>query len=332
MLKSDNFLRVLAIPYSALVSVIFGMMLLSFPIGAYVVFNSDVGKEINFEYPLDGLDIFLGGLSFKLLLKFEIGEAFAVLWCIYILLFSITILGPNRNFMKVLTSLMTERWKNIKDSSFLSMVTWFSILIVFSVIIDSTQQIFGVKTEPPGFQNALIQFFEVTASPLKEELGFRMLLIGLPLFAMFSHKASATHFFKSLWHPSKNLEITNYKKVVFLIILVGIFFGAAHIISGAPWSSGKFAQATVAGVIIGWVYVRYGLAPAILIHWATNYFISSYVFFMSDINQTSIVHEFSNPFLNTLEVLLLATGVLAISMLVLNYIKSKREPTALTPA
>ena len=159
-----------------------------------------------------------------------------------------------------------------------------------------------------------------------------MLLIGIPLFAMFSHKASLAYFFKSLWHPSKNLEITNYKKVVILIILVGVFFGAAHIISGAPWSSGKFVQATVAGVIIGWVYVRYGLAPAILIHWATNYFISSYVFFMSDINQTSIVHEFSNPFLNTLEVLLLATGVLAISMLVLNYIKSKREPTALTPA
>jgi len=332
LLKNENILRVLAIPYSALVSVIFGMMLLSFPIGPYVVFNSDVGKEINFEYPLDGLDVFLGGISFKMPLKFEIGEAFAILWCIYVILFSISIVGPNRNFMKVLTSLMAERAQNIKDNSFLNMVAWFSILVVFSVIIDSTQQIVGVKTEPPDFQNALIQFFEVTASPLKEELGFRVLLIGLPLFVMFSHKASLIHFFKSLWHPSKNLEITNYKKVITVVVIVGIFFGAAHIISGAPWSSGKFAQATVAGLIIGWVYVRYGLAPAILIHWATNYFISSYVFFMSDINQTSIINEFSNPFLNTLEVLLLVTGVLAMSMLILNYIKSKRESAALTPA
>ena len=102
MLKSDNFLRVLAIPYSALVSVIFGVMLLSFPIGAYVIFNSDVGKEINFEYPLDGLNVFLGGLSFKLPLKFEIGEAFTVLCCVYIILFSISIVGPNGNMVAVI--------------------------------------------------------------------------------------------------------------------------------------------------------------------------------------------------------------------------------------
>lgn len=332
MLKSDKFLRILAIPYSALVAIIFGMMLLSFPIGAYVVFNSDVGQEKNFEYPLDGLDVFLGGLSFKLPLKFEIGEGFVLIWCIYIILFTIAFVGPDRNFMMAITSLMIEGWQNIKKNSFLSMITWFSILIVFSVIIDSTQQIVGVKTEPPEFQNALIQFFDVSASPLKEELGFRVLLIGIPLYAMFSHKASLTYFFKSLWNPSKNLEITNYKKVVILIVVVGIFFGVAHIISGSPWSSGKFAQATVAGVIIGWVYFRYGLAPAILIHWATNYFIFSYVFFMSAINQTSIVSEFSSPFLSTIEVLLLNTGALAMAMIILNYIKSKKEPTALMQA
>jgi len=332
LLKSDKFLRILAIPYSALVAIIFGMMLLSFPIGAYVVFNSDVGQEKNFEYPLDGLDVFLGGLSFKLPLKFEIGEGFILIWCIYIILFTIAVVGPDRNFMMAITSLMTEGWQNIKKNSFLSMITWFSILIVFSVIIDSTQQIVGVKTEPPGFQNALIQFFDVSASPLKEELGFRVLLIGIPLYAMFSHKASLTYFFKSLWNPSKNLEITNYKKVVILIVMVGIFFGVAHIISGSPWSSGKFAQATVAGVIIGWVYFRYGLAPAILIHWATNYFIFSYVFFMSSINQTSIVSEFSSPFLSTIEVLLLSTGALAMAMIIINYIKSKKEPTALMQA
>lgn len=331
MLKSDTSLRILAIPYSALVSVIFGMMLLSFPIGSYVVFNSDVGKEINFEYPLNGLDVFLGGISFKVPLKVEIGEGFVVIWCIYILLFSISIVGPDRNFLKALNSLMTEGWQNIRNNSLINMITWFSILIVFSVIIDSIQQAVGISTEPPPFQNGLIQFFDVTASPLREELGFRVLLIGLPLFAMFSRKGSWMHFFKSLWYPAKNLKITNYKKIVILVVIVGVFFGAAHIISGAPWSSGKFTQATVSGIILGWVYVRYGLAPAILIHWATNYFIFSYVFFMSDINQTSILSEFSNPLLNTLEILLLTTGALAIIMITLNYIKSKK-PAALTPA
>jgi len=302
-------------------------MVISFPIGAYVVFNSNIGKEINFQYPLDGLDVFLAGVGFKLPIHFEIGDGFIVLWCLYVVLFGISLIDPQRNLMKALSLLMIEGWHNVKNNALLSMITWFSILIFFSVIIDFFQHIFGINIEPPESQNRLIQFFQITASPLSEEIGFRILLIGLPLFAMFSHKASVKHFFKSLWQPSRNLEITNYKKVVALILTVAIFFGASHIISGTPWSTGKFAQATVAGVIIGWVYFRYGFAPAILIHWATNYFIFSYVYFIAGMTQSKITDEFSDPFSNTLEVLLLITGGIAIVGMTLNYIKSKKEST-----
>ena len=73
-----------------------------------------------------------------------------------------------------------------------------------------------------------------------------------------------------------------------MIVVVGIFFGAAHIISGEPWSLGKFAQASASGIIIGWVYFKHGFPSAILVHWATNYFIFSYVYFLADINEISI--------------------------------------------
>ncbi|HYL65536.1 MAG TPA: CPBP family intramembrane glutamic endopeptidase [Nitrosopumilaceae archaeon] len=327
MLKIDKLLHVLAIPYSALASVIFGMMIISFPIGAYVVFNSNLGKEINFQYPLDGVDIFLGGIGFKLPIHFEIGDGFIFMWCIYLVLFTISLAGPQRSLMKTLSLVMIEGWHNIKNNALLSMITWFSILIVFSLIIDFIQHNFGINIEPPASQNRLIQFFQISTSPLSEEVGFRILLIGLPLYAIFSHKTSLKHFFKSLWHPSKNLEITNYKKVIALIITVAIFFGVAHIISGTPWSTGKFAQATVAGIIIGWVYFRYGFAPAILIHWATNYFIFSYTYFISEMTQSPITGEFSDPFSNTLEMLLLISGGIAIVSITLNYIKSKKEST-----
>ncbi len=307
------------------------MMIISFPVGAYVIFNSNIGKEINFQYPLDGLNIFLGGIGYKVPIHFEIGDGFIFIWCVYLVLFTISLTGPRLNLFKALSLLMTEGWHNIKNNALLGTITWFSILIVFSVIIDLIQNSFGINIEPPGSKNRLIQFFEVTTSPLSEEVGFRILLIGIPLFAMFSHKASLKHFFKSLWQPSKNLEITNYKKVIALILTVAIFFGAAHIISGTPWSAGKFAQATVAGIIIGWVYFRYGFAPAILIHWATNYFIFSYVFFISEITQSKITDEFSNPFSNTLEVLLLVTGGIAIVCIALNYIKSKKESATIAP-
>ena len=302
-------------------------MIISFPIGAYVVFNSDIGKEIIFDFPIDGIDVFIAGIGLKIPIQFELGDGFIVAWCAYLVLFAVSLFGPKTNFSQALSSLISEGWHNIRNNYLLGMLTWFSILIAVSVIIDFVQQSFGVFVEPPEIQNKLIQFFRITTSPLTEEIGFRIFLIGLPLFAMFATKISIGNFFKSLWHPSQNLEITNYKKVLGLVIVVGIFFGVAHIISGSPWSTGKFAQAAISGVIIGWVYVRHGLAPAILLHWATNYFIFSYIFFMSDINQTS--NEASNPFLNTLEVLFFISGILAIIISILNYVKSKKEHTAI---
>ena len=62
------------------------------------------------------------------------------------------------------------------------------------------------------------------------------MLIGIPLFAIYSHQTSMILFFKSLWHPTQTLHIYETKKALILIIVVGIFFGVAHIISGEPWS------------------------------------------------------------------------------------------------
>ena len=108
-------------------------------------------------------------------------------------------------------------------------------------------------------------------------------------------------------------------------MLVGIFFGAAHIISGEPWSAGKFAQASISGIIIGWVYYRYGLIVAMLIHWATNYFIFSYGYVVAEINQISIVDAFSHSLLSTLELILIITGIISVAVLVVNYAHSKKH-------
>jgi hypothetical protein len=106
---------------------------------------------------------------------------------------------------------------------------------------------------------------------------------------------------------------------------VGIFFGVSHIITGDAWSVGKFVQATASGLIIGWVYFRYGLAPAILIHWATNYFIYSYAYIVADINKIPVETAFTHSLLYTLEIMLVITGSISIVILALNYIFSKKR-------
>ena len=110
-----------------------------------------------------------------------------------------------------------------------------------------------------------------------------------------------------------------------MITTVAILFGAAHIFSDESWSSGKLAQAVASGIIIGWVYYRYGLVPAILIHWATNYFVYSYGYIVSDINQISINNAFSHSLLTTIELILIATGIISVVILALNYVYSKKH-------
>lgn len=320
----NKILQIIGIPHFALLSVIFGMMLLSFPFGLFVVFDTDIGDDINFQYPLNRLDIFKE-IRYLIPFDIEVGDVFIVLWSVYAILFTVAMFGPDRGFLKTLSANLSNGKLETKSNYMIAITKWFSILILISVIIDFIQQGFGIVTVPPPVDNDLTQFLYVSLSPIIEELGFRVVLIGLPLFVFYSHKLSIKHFFKSLWNPNRNLHIYDFRKILFLIVLVGIFFGLAHIMTGEPWSEGKFAQATASGIILGWLYFRFGLIPAILVHWGTNYFIFSYANFVSQINEITIEAAFSHPLINTMELLFLISGIFSISVLLITYFNSKKE-------
>ena len=291
------------------------------------MFNSNVGNEINFEYPLSGFDFFLGGIGYEIPLEFEIGDAFIVIWVLFLILFTVSILGPKKDFLKTLTPIISNGTYPPESNYLVSMIKWFSILVLVSGIINFVQESVGITIEAPPAQNELIRFYDVTVAPIIEEVGFRVLLIGLPLFAFYSHKTSFSHFFKSLWNPSNNLDIFDSRKAVVLIVIVAVFFGIAHILSGEPWSSGKFTQAVVSGIIIGWVYFRIGLVAAILIHWATNYFVFSYVYMVADFAEITIEKAFEHSLMTTFEMLFLVLGIISIAMMVINkyYFKKKEK-------
>ena len=316
----------IGIPHTALISIILFLMVLSFPIGAYLVFNSEIGDDITYEYPMNDLNVFLAGVGFQVPVEFELGDGFIVLWCLFLILFAVAIFGPKKNFVNVLQSIISAgKYHQLQDSYIITAIKWFSILVVVSGVIISVQEFFGISVEKIEAPNQLVQFFQLLLAPLIEEIGFRVILIGLPLFALYSYKSSLRLFVKSLWRPSHHLRITDLKKPLLIIIIVGIFFGVSHVIIGETWSAGKFAQATVSGLIIGWVYFRYGLAPAILIHWATNYFIYSYAYIVADINKIPVETAFTHSLLYMLELMLIATGIISIVILALNYIFLKKR-------
>jgi len=322
--NSNKLLQSIGISYTAFLSVIFGLLLVSFPIGIFVVFESDVGGDINYEYPLSNLDIFAGSDFYQSPLDVSIGDVFVVLWIFYLVIFVIAMFGPNHGFFKTMSPIISSGKYNAQFNYMIGITKWFSILILISGVINYVQEGFGVEIVPPLEDNDLIQFFYVSLAPLIEEFGFRLLLVGIPLFALYSQKSSAKYFLKCLWNPNY-LDIFDAKKAFLLIIFVGVLFGFAHIAFVDSWSEGKFAQATASGIILGWAYLRYGFVASLMIHWAMNYFIFSYATFISQINLISIEDAFSHSLMSSLEILFVISGILSISILTITRFYSKKE-------
>ena len=324
MSNLQNIIHGVGIPFSALTSVIFGLMIVSFPLGAYAIFNSGIGDDIDYNFPLEKFDMFIAGVNIQLPLEYEIGDIFIITWSIFIILFVISSLGPKKNFMKTIGDILSNGKNSFSENYMINIIKWFSILVLISAVITIIQESFGIVTEPPDTANDLILFLQISLAPITEEIGFRLILIGIPLFLIYSHKSSLKFFFKCLWNPYSNLHVYEKRKAVALIVGVGLFFGIAHVISGEPWTEGKILQASIGGIILGWVYFRYGLAAAIILHWATNYFIYSYLFLISEINGISVQNATNHSMIGTFEIILIISGIISATLVSLNYKNSKK--------
>lgn len=324
MQNSIKILQFLGIPFTALLSVIFGLLLVSFPIGIYVVFETDIGGDINYEYPVTHLDFFSDTDLYQSPVDVSIGDVFVVLWAFYLVLFVIAIFGPKHSFLKTISPIISFGKYDTRVNYLVGVTKWFSILILISALINYVQEGFGVSIVAPVVENDLIQFFYVSLAPLIEEFTFRFVLIGIPLFALYSQKSSITYFLRCLWNPAV-LGILDEKKAIVLVLTVGLLFGFAHVAFGESWSGGKITQAAASGIILGWVYLKYGFVASLLIHWATNYFVFSYANFISQLNSISIEDAFSHSLMSSLEILFLLSGVLSISVLIIHRFSSTKE-------
>ena len=294
-------------------------MLLSFPLGIYLVFNADIDDNIHHGYVIGNIDLqWLVGSD----LFISLGDAFTIIWCIFLGLFSISMFGRRANLLESIKRILDAK-DDLEYNTLTVVIKWFSILILVSIIVITIQDYVGISTEILDLDLVLIQFYHVLVAPLVEEPIFRVLLIGMPLFLLYNRKFSFTSFFRFLWRP--NLTNTSKSAIPIIIIISGIVFGLSHILSGDLWTSGKFLQATIAGLILGWVYVHYGLICSILVHWATNYFIYGFALFVADINSISLIDAFSHSLLNAIELLFIVTGTLSIGIILLFYFKNKFE-------
>jgi len=320
--------RLLLIFYAAIIGVLFALMLLSYPLGAYVVFNTELGSTITYEFPLDSFYIFFAGLPVDLPVNNQLGEIFIVLWCFYLLFFVILILGPRKNLLQSLVRTGEGEEQAYRDNALHTIIVSLAVLLVISKGLEIIQQSVGVTVGSVEFSNPLLQFFNITAAPIREELGFRVVLIGIPAYVMFAKRHSIVDLFKTLWYPSKHTQSNQYtrRNVYLLITVSAALFGLAHVFYGGGWSYGKITQSMIGGWIIGWLYYRYGLHAAILMHWSTNYFIFTYGYFGNTVWGFSENSTTNNPLLGGIDFLLTVAGLITIGLFLQKKIREYIAP------
>ncbi|RLI09330.1 hypothetical protein DRO32_00850 [Candidatus Bathyarchaeota archaeon] len=132
----------------------------------------------------------------------------------------------------------------------------------------------GLTVELPG---PLLVLLETTYAAVVEEIGFRFFLIGLPLaiaaLAKAGYRPRAEVFLKALLCPGaldRDLRKSLRPLMAFLALASSVAFGLVHVLLGA-WELGKAITATVAGLVMAFCFIEYGLHASMLVHWYFNY-------------------------------------------------------------
>ncbi len=149
------------------------------------------------------------------------------------------------------------------------------------------------------YDNLYIDFSQLFWAGFAEEMTFRWLIFGLPLFVIYgiiylvlraikykSPQKSVELDSKKTPRILENIRSTNpllyliggWRKLDFIGVIFLVFssvaFGYVHYANG--WGAWKIFQAGVAGVVFGYAYIKYGFHAAIFLH-TTNNFIIGYL-------------------------------------------------------
>jgi len=295
----------------------------AFGIGLFLVFFTNLGGEIDWtnDVPLDFLLFSIFGFQ---TINLSLGLVFLFFWVIYLTCYLFCLLKPTPiarlpllKTKRDVVSRNTQIDQSIRfgtTSNYLMItISWFSVYFILSILIDLIQQLFGVTLGNPLTNNPLLSFFYLSAAPLNEEIFFRVILIGLPLFLIFI-PIGRGKFLSTMNHPYPNIQEFRRKNTtigIFIIIVLNSFvFGISHVIFGGGYEIGKISQAALGGLIIGWVYYRYGLASAITFHWISNYVFFAYSILGFYLFQTPWNTESDNMLLGMVSLGFIAIGIL----------------------
>lgn len=279
-----TFFKLAELSLSASITIIVATYFFSIPLGFILMF---LNKEnaVLIATKVKVLIIFFA-IDFWSPLRVSLGFLFTLLLLIYLLCLIASWMLDTPFHKAILNpKLFSKNWLTLMP--FAS-----SSLLIAIIFIQSFQEAHGIPTGSIQFQNPYEALFSLAYSPIIEEVGFRISFIGLAsiIFCLIkASKASKALTLKTLalafFYPDKakktigieNIEANGWFKGVklgewLLLILTSLGFGLAHYLASSGWEVGKITSASLAGLIFGLVYLRYGAHASILLHWFFNYY------------------------------------------------------------
>jgi hypothetical protein len=257
------------------------LVVVSFPVGVYTVFFTSLSSKFSAASVVQGVYVFVGPVPAILPLAGSMGGFFVGLSVIYAAMVVLAA-RQGRGMLSSLRASVREGVGPLFSNTFFVTLISIGFLGFAILVIDSLETSRGV---PVGSLSgdAMQLFMSLTIAPLREELGFRMIMVGIPALALCLGR-SWTLALKSLWRPSVcyegDVNATYSQAVLALAAAVSsVSFGLVHVLSGAGWEIGKLPEAAFAGVVLAYVYIRYGFHVAVLTHWGIDYLDSVFAFF-----------------------------------------------------
>ncbi|MEW6069664.1 MAG: hypothetical protein AB1485_03525 [Candidatus Thermoplasmatota archaeon] len=154
-----------------------------------------------------------------------------------------------------------------RADNFITLAQVFLATLFFMHIYYWLLTVFGISYEVPHFEEWRFEkyIFSITNACFHEELVARVLLLGLPL--LFVHAIIGRAKRVGNYLLGGNLEVDG--AATFFLILSSLIFACAHFLLG--WDIYKILPTFVAGLALGYLFLKFGLYLSILLHLSFNY-------------------------------------------------------------
>jgi hypothetical protein len=287
------------------------MMLISFPVGLYTVFGTRLSDNYTASSPVYSFSYDLLFASVQVPAVGNLGDFFVVFSAIY-LGFLLLAARQGAGLFKALRVGVSDGYRALFTNPLAATMVLLGATSFVTALVDTFQSSAGISTGSLTGDPFLL-LVNIAFAPLFEESTFRLILIGVPvlLLALILLRGySPSWAVRVLWRPSSlwdvdeadgvetvrsfkeaspsmfpdgprdSLKVRAIKPVVYAFLLLSSFiFGYAHYASGAGWGPGKISEAALAGLALGYLYVKYGFHTNVLLHWSVNYVGTIFSFF-----------------------------------------------------